>query len=110
MVQSKHKEKYFNEWLQDMFSVPVYLLRFIQLYLQEVLPYNNTSMDANMITVCFLNVLEHEWMVAQLTKLHDGVHEGLSSTLPLLSFLRSISQKNSLTLHVAVNTDPLALS
>jgi hypothetical protein len=28
----------------------------------------------------------------------------------LLSFLRSISQKNSLTLHVAVNTDPLALS
>jgi hypothetical protein len=57
-------------------------------------------MDANMITVRLLNVLKHERMVAEFTKLHDGVHKGLSSTLPLFSLLRSISQKDSFTLHV----------
>lgn len=74
-----------------MFFASVHFLRFIQHYFQKVLPYDNTSMDANMITICFLNVLKHEWMVAEFTKLHDGVHKGFGPTLSLLSFLRSIS-------------------
>jgi hypothetical protein len=69
--------------------------------LLAALPYNNTAMDANMITVRLLDVLKHERMVAQFTQLHDGVHEGLSSALPLFSFLRPVSQKDSFALHVA---------
>lgn len=58
------------------------------------------SSTADVFTILFLYVLEHEWMVAELSQLNDRVHQSLSSTLSLFALFRAISEQNTLTLHV----------
>jgi len=69
--------------------------------IQTILPVDNIGRKLEMLTVSIFNVLEHERVVAQLPQLHDGVHEGLRTTLAIFAFLRAICQHHPLTLHVS---------
>jgi hypothetical protein len=67
----------------------------------QCLPDNDAAVDAYVVAICLLYVLEHERVIAQLAQLHDRVHECLRTAFALLAFLRAISQQHTLTLHVS---------
>lgn len=78
-------------FLLDLFFLAYKIGNFIRA--GEVLD-NTSNLDLRdltcWITVVIFNMWEHEWMIAKFAQLHDGIHERLATSFPLLPLFRSV--------------------
>ena len=68
----------------------------------EVRARDDAAWYGHVLAIGLFDVLEHERVVAELTQLHDCVHQGLGTALALLVLLGAVGEQDTLALHVAV--------
>ena len=54
------------------------------------------------VAINIFDMLEHERMIAHLSKLHNCIHQRFAATFALFTLFRTVSEKYTLGLHVSI--------